>query len=69
MTKLEKKLIELGYELVVNGMVEDIKTYIKNINNGKCHFVQIHNGKLMGAISDEPNEMQKDLEVLKKCQS
>lgn len=67
MTKLEAKLIELGYELVANGMVEDIKTYIKNINNRKCHFVQIHNGKIMGCMSDNPKQMQKDLEVLGKC--
>ena len=66
MTKLEEKLIELGYEYVTNGYINNVKTYIKNVNGKVCHFIQVLDGKIMGVMSELPNEMQKDLEELKK---
>ena len=65
MTKLEEKLIELGYEYVTNGSIDNVKTYIKNVNKKVCHFIQVLDGKIMGVMSELPNEMQKDLEEIK----
>jgi hypothetical protein len=66
MTKLEQKLIELGYKFVANCSIDNVKTYIKNVNEKVCHFIQVLDGKIMGVMSELPNEMQKDLEELKK---
>lgn len=69
MTKLEEKLIELGYEFVTNGSIDNVKTYIKNVNEKVCHFIQVLDGKIMGVMSELPNEMQKDLEELRKYET
>lgn len=66
MTKLEQKLIELGYEFVANCSTNNVKTYIKNVNGKVCHFIQVLDGEIMGVMSELPNEMQKDLEELRK---
>ena len=63
--RLEEKLIELGYELVTNGSIDNVKTYIKNANEKVCHFIQVLDGKIMGVMSELSNEMQQDLEELK----
>ena len=43
-----------------------IKTWLKEIDRNNFHWVQTIDGKLMGVMSDKPNEMQKDLEELRK---
>lgn len=63
--RLEQKLIELGYEYVTNGSIDNVKTYIKNVDEKVCHFIQVLDGKIMGVMSKLPNEMQKDLEELR----
>ena len=69
-TKLEEKLEELGYKVSMEQNVDEnvIKTWLKEIDRNNFHWVQIIDGKLMGVMSDKPNEMQKDFEELKKCQ-
>lgn len=68
MTKLEEKLKDLGYKVSMTQNVDEsiIKTWLKEIDRNNFHWVQTMNGKLMGVMSDKPNEMQKDLEELKK---
>ena len=68
MTKLEQKLQELGYKVSMTRTIDEniIKTWLKEIDATNFHFVQTNNGKLMGVMSHKPNEMQKDLEVLKE---
>ena len=69
-TKLEEKLEELGYKISMTQNIDGIvvKTWLKEIDINNFHCVQTIDGKLMGVMSDNPNEMQKDLEELKKCQ-
>ena len=69
-TKLEEKLEELGYKISMTQNIDGIvvKTWLKEIDRNNFHWVQTIDGKLMGVMSDKPNEMQKDLEKLKKCQ-
>ena len=68
MTKLEEKLEELGYKISMTQNVDEsiIKTCLKEIDRNNFHWVQTIDGKLMGVMSDKPNEMQKDLEELRK---
>ena len=80
MTKLEEKLIELGY-------IRTIKSYYnqyKKVYKKKVIIIEIHfhrNNEIVGYIGDcistqqdidnlqqAFNTMQKDLEVLKQCQ-
>lgn len=70
MTKLEEKLEELGYKISMTQNIDGIvvKTWLKEIDINNFHWVQTIDGKLMGVMSDNPNEIQKDLEELKKCQ-
>ena len=70
MTKLEEKLEELGYKVSMTQTIDEIviKTWLKEIDVFNFHWVQTIDGKLMGVMSDKPNKMQKDLEVLTKCQ-
>ena len=65
-TKLEEKLEELGYKISMTQNVDEnvIKTWLKEIDINNFHWVQTIDGKLMGVMSDKPNEMQKDLEEL-----
>lgn len=67
-TKLEEKLEELGYKVSMTQNVDEsiIKTWLKEIDRNNFHWVQTMNGKLIGVMSDKPNEMQKDLEELRK---
>lgn len=67
MTKLEEKLIELGYKVSMTQTIDEIviKTWLKEIDVFNFHWVQTIDGKLMGVMSDKPNEIQKELEELK----
>lgn len=69
-TKLEEKLEELGYKISMTQNIDEIviKTWLKEIDETNFYGVQTINGKLMCVMSDKTNEMQKDLEELKKCQ-
>ena len=77
MTKLEEKLIELGYIKREYSKVQ----YFKSIYGGIIHldttdlvstYVEpkyiIHSQQHIDNLQQAFNEMQKDLEVLKECQ-
>ena len=74
MTKLEKKLIELGYELSMTQTIYGakdvvvIKTYCKEVNND-FNFINICGNKIYKINASNENEMKKDLEVLKNVES
>ena len=68
MTKLEQKLQELGYRVSMTQTFNEIviKTWLKEIDATNFHWVQTIDGKISCSMSDKPNEMQKDLEELKR---
>lgn len=73
MTKLEKKLIELGYELSMTQKIftpeyKIIKTYVKEVDNDNFNFINICNNKILKINASNEDEMQKDLEILKGCE-
>jgi hypothetical protein len=71
MTKLEEKLEELGYRVSMTQTINEvvIKTWLKEIDATNFHWVQTINGKIMNSMSDKPNELQNDLEVLKEYEN
>lgn len=80
MTKLEQKLIELGYEL--NGEYNYYNVYRKRISSNDLFVEVYHNLSLdycidVGYVYSQQdindlqqafNVMQKDLEILKECE-
>ena len=67
MTKLEKKLIELGYELylteeILKPTYQIIKIYIKDLGFNNFVYIYISDNKIVQTI----NTPIKDLEELKK---
>ena len=75
MTKLEQKLVELGYELLAKHLYKKEYFYGGTIeiiiysNNDYCIKIDIDNFESnINEIIKCMNEMQKDLEILKECE-
>ena len=80
MTKLEEKLIELGYEYheLYNIWEKEILNHIIHImlSDGQIHHNEVVNHQNIIVINQQQidnlqqafNEMQKDLEILKECE-
>lgn len=71
MNKLEQKLQELGYRVSMTQTFNEvvIKTWLKEIDATNFHWVQTINGEIMNSMSDKPNELQNDLEVLREYEN
>ena len=71
MTKLEQKLVELGYELsgIINSKVDKviIKIYSKRVEQ-KINEIFIDKYGIYKTLAENEIEMQKDLGILKECE-
>lgn len=70
MSRLEEKLQELGYRVSMTQTFNEIviKTWLKEIDTNNFHWVQTIDGEIMSSMSDKPNELQKDLAILKESE-
>lgn len=73
MTKLEKKLLELNYELAITQKFipenKIVKTYSKKVGENLFNEILITKEGIYQTRALDEKVMQKDLEVLKQCQS
>ena len=73
MTKLEKKLLELNYELAMTQKFfvpenKIVKTYSKQVGEDKFNNISVCNDKICNTKIADEEVMQKDLEILKECE-
>ena len=73
MSRLEKKLEELGYEYCAKEVIYYpkkvvVKTFSKEVFKDCFNYIKISNNKIIECLSNDKFIESKDLEILKGCE-
>ena len=73
MTKLEQKLVELGYEYSAKEVIYYpkklvVKTFSKEVFKDCFNYIKVSNNKIIECLSNDKFIETNDLEILKECE-